>query len=124
MTQTLTVLIVDDEALVRMHVESFLVDAGYETVSAANADEAISVLGKRQDVCCIVTDIQMPGSMDGVKLAESVRNRWPPVAILVTSGLVTAPPELPERSRFFRKPVREEEILAALREMTSSPAPR
>ena len=117
------VLIVDDEPLVRMHVEEFLYDAGYEIVSASDADEAIAILEKRDDIQVVITDIQMPGSMDGVRLAHAVRDRWPPVAIIVTSGRAAPLGELPENSRFFPKPVREREVLGALREMTSGPTP-
>jgi two-component system, response regulator PdtaR len=88
-----------------------------------DADQAIAILEQRDDIHVIVTDIQMPGSMDGVKLAHAVRDRWPPVAIVVTSGMAATQPILPENSRFVAKPVREREILAAVREMTLPSGP-
>ena len=80
-----TVLIVEDEFLIAISVATVFQKAGFETVEASNADEAIAILKKR-DVDLIFTDVRMPGSMDGLKLARYVRDRWPPVKIMVTSG--------------------------------------
>jgi CheY-like chemotaxis protein len=77
------VLIVEDEALVRLGAARMIEDAGFDVIEAANADEAIQILESRSD---IFTDIHMPGSMDGLKLAHAVRHRWPPIKIIVTSG--------------------------------------
>jgi CheY-like chemotaxis protein len=92
-------------------------DAGFEVVEAASADEAIRILECRSDIRVVFTDIHMPGSMDGLKLAHAVRNRWPPIKIMVTSGReLIAEQDLPEGGRFFAKPYNPIEILAALRE--------
>jgi CheY-like chemotaxis protein len=80
------VLIVEDEFLLRMDAVDMIAGAGFEVVEAANADEAIEILETRGDVTVVFTDIQMPGSMDGLKLARAVRGRWPPIKIVATSG--------------------------------------
>ena len=64
-----------------------LEDAGFSTLEAENADKAIKILETHPDICLVFTDVQMPGTMDGVKLAAAVRKRWPPVRLIVTSGL-------------------------------------
>jgi CheY-like chemotaxis protein len=79
-------------------------EAGFEVIEAANADEAIRILENRNDIRVIFTDIHMPGSMDGLKLAHAVRNRWPPIKLIVTSGRSqVGEQELPEGGRFFGK---------------------
>src|SRR5664279_3394362 len=91
------VLIVEDEFLLRMGAAEMIGDAGFDVVEAASADEAIAILEARPDIRVIFTDIQMPGSMDGLKLARFVRDRWPPIKIIATSGLVTVKDDdLPE----------------------------
>ena len=85
-----TILVVEDDFLLSLDTSEALEDAGYDVIAAANADEAIKVLETRNDIRTIFTDINMPGSMDGLKLAAAVRDRWPPVHIIVTSGM-TAP---------------------------------
>jgi len=99
------VLVVEDEPLVRLEAIDMLAGAGFRVIEAANADEAISILETRPDIRVVVTDIQMPGSMDGLKLAATIRNRWPPIALIVTSGRVSVTQQdLPERGRFLPKP--------------------
>src|ERR1700684_181043 len=80
------VLVVDDEPLQRMHAVDIVEAAGFEPIEASNADHAVRILESRNDVRIVFTDIDMPGSMDGMKLAAAVRNRWPPIKILATSG--------------------------------------
>ncbi len=82
------VLIVEDEFLLRMEAADMVTAAGFEAVEAANADQAIEILEARRDITVVFTDIQMPGSMDGLKLARAVRGRWPPIKIVATSGRV------------------------------------
>ena len=89
--------------------------AGYRVVEAAGASEAILLLEQREDICCIFTDVDMPGSMDGLALAHTVRDRWPPIRIVVTSGLqypTTA--DLPAGSVFVPKPYSSTTVLFAL----------
>jgi CheY-like chemotaxis protein len=113
------VLIVEDEALLRMNAAEMIADAGFEVAEAANADEAIAILEARPNIHVVFTDVQMPGSMDGLKLAGFVRGRWPPIKIVATSGFVrVGEQDLPEGSRFVTKPYMAAEIVATLRELT------
>ena len=99
------ILVVEDEDLLRQAAVALVEDAGFEAVAAASADEALAILEARTDVRLVFTDIQLPGSMDGLKLAHAVRNRWPPVELILTSGRRhIGPDDLPERGRFYAKP--------------------
>ena len=112
------VLIVEDEFLLRMNAVDMIRAAGFEAVEAANADEAIEILETRRDITVVFTDIQMPGSMDGLKLARAVRGRWPPIKIVATSGRVNiAESDLPEGGRFLPKPYSPDQIAGLLREI-------
>ncbi|HYD04522.1 MAG TPA: response regulator [Reyranella sp.] len=115
MPASAVVLVVEDEAFVRLDAIDTLTSAGYRVIDAANADEAISILESRRDIRVVVTDIQMPGSMDGLKLAATIRNRWPPIALIVTSGRVFVEPhDLPERGRFLPKPYSGARLVEAI----------
>jgi CheY-like chemotaxis protein len=112
------VLIVEDEFLLRMDAADVIGSAGFEVVEAANADDAIEILEVRRDITLVFTDIQMPGSMDGLKLAQAVRGRWPPIKIVATSGLVdVGEKDLPEGGRFLAKPYRSEQLADMVREL-------
>src|ERR1700722_1007727 len=116
-SKTPAVLIVEDEPLVRLGAVRAIKDAGFEVIEAANADEAIRILENRSDIRVVFTDIHMPGSMDGLKLAHAVRNRWPPIKIIVTSGReFLTEQDLPEGGLFFPKPYDPIQISDALRE--------
>jgi len=120
-TERPVVLIVEDESLIRMDAVNMIRTAGFDVVEAANADEAISILEGRLDITIVFTDIQMPGSMDGLKLAAAIRGRWPPIKIVATSGLLRiSEDDLPSGSRFLRKPYSDHQIIGALRELTAS----
>jgi CheY-like chemotaxis protein len=111
------VLIVEDEFLVRMDTGA-LETAGFDVIEAGDADEAIAILSARNDIRLIFTDVQMPGSMDGLKLAHFVRDRWPPVKVVATSGHArVTDSDLPEGVRFVPKPYSAAEITATLREL-------
>src|SRR6266850_8104700 len=113
------VLIVEDEFLLRVDAVDMIEAAGFGVVEAVNADEAIEILESRRDIGVVFTDIQMPGSMDGLKLARAVRGRWPPIKIIATSGHVgVAEADLPEGGRFLAKPYGPIEITGVLRELT------
>jgi len=99
------VLVVEDEPLVRMLAVDVVEDAGFEAIEATNADEALDILEKNDHIRILFTDIDMPGSMDGLRLATAVRDRWPPVHIIVASGKQRpAATELPDGGVFFSKP--------------------
>src|SRR3978361_714051 len=87
-TKRPVVLIVEDEFLLRMDAIDTISSAGFEALEAVTADEAIAILEARPDIAVVFTDIQMPGSMDGLKLARAVRGRWPPLKIVATSGQI------------------------------------
>jgi CheY-like chemotaxis protein len=110
--KTPAILIVEDELLVRLGAVDTVVAAGFEVIEAASADEAMRILECRSDIRVVFTDIQMPGSMDGLTLAYAVRIRWPPIKIIVTSGreLLTED-DLPEGGLFFAKPYDPTDIL-------------
>jgi CheY-like chemotaxis protein len=113
------VLIVEDEFLLRMHAADLIAAAGFEVVEAANADEAIDILEARRDITVVFTDVQMPGSMDGLKLARAVNGRWPPIKIVATSGQADLQEnDLPEGGRFLPKPYSPIELAGLLRELT------
>ena len=114
------VLIVEDEFLLRMNAVDMIAAAGFEAIEASNADEAIEILESRLDITVVFTDIQMPGSMDGLRLAAAIRGRWPPIKIVATSGHVNVTHEdLPEGGRFVPKPYSPREITGILRELIS-----
>jgi CheY-like chemotaxis protein len=114
------VLIVEDEFLLRMDAVDMIAGAGFEVLEAANADEAIELLEERRDIAVVFTDIQMPGSMDGLKLARAVRGRWPPIKIVATSGHAhVKETDLPDGGRFLPKPYSAVEVTDLLRELTS-----
>jgi DNA-binding NtrC family response regulator len=100
-----TVLIVEDDPFLRFHAADIAIEAGFDVLEAGNADDAIAILEAREDVRIVFTDIQMPGSMDGLKLAHAIRIRWPPVVIIVTSGQVRpVGGMIPENVPFLAKP--------------------
>jgi CheY-like chemotaxis protein len=113
------VLIVEDELLLRMDAVDMVGAAGFEVIEAGTADEAIKILEARPDISVVFTDIQIPGSMDGLKLARAIRGRWPPIKIIATSGrLNVGEIDLPEGGRFVPKPYSPGEITGVLRELT------
>ena len=109
------VLVVEDEFLSRLHAVNLVEEAGYKAVEASNADEAIAILEARKDIRIVFTDIDMPGTMDGLKLAHAIRTRWPPIELIVTSGhFDLSDDHMPERGRFFPKPYGDQEVISAL----------
>lgn len=115
------VLIVEDEFLIRMDAIDMIRSGGFEVIEAKDADEAIEILESRPDITVVFTDVHMPGSMDGLKLAAAVRGRWPPIKIVATSGRANLSAEdLPSGSRFLTKPYSAREIVSTLREVTGA----
>jgi two-component system, response regulator PdtaR len=112
------VLIVEDEFLVRMDTRAALETAGFDVLEAGDADEAVAILSASNDIRLIFTDVHMPGSMDGLKLVHFIRDRWPPVKVVATSGHARiTDSDLPEGVRFVPKPYSAAEITATLREL-------
>ena len=112
------VLVVEDEPMLLLMAGSVVEDAGFHPLYAANADEAVRILEARTDIRLVLTDVDMPGAMDGVRLAAAIRHRWPPIEIIVVSGHHTVDlDELPDRSRFFQKPYDSQHLMSAMIEM-------
>ena len=112
-----TVLVAEDEALVRLFTADYLREAGYRVVEVSNAADALKELENTTGDRVLLTDVEMPGGMDGMELAREVQRRWPGMVILVTSGRVRpARDELPGNIGFFQKPVREQAVVQAIKE--------
>ncbi len=121
MTEKIAVLVVEDEPLTRIDVVDQLEESGFEVFQAPNADTAIKLLESNPAIRVLFTDIDMPGSMDGLKLAAAVRDRWPPIRIVITSWLrkidVSA---LPQEAKFFPKPYNVREVASTMRTMVQN----
>ncbi|MEP9389002.1 response regulator [Mesorhizobium sp. KR9-304] len=115
------VLVVEDNTLIRMGAVDLVLSAGYEALEARDADEAIRILESRDDVDLVFTDVQMPGTMDGIKLSHYIRDRWPPVKLIVASGAtILEESSLPAGSRFFAKPYDDHTITDAIARLLAS----
>lgn len=115
------VLVVEDELMLRMRAVDIVEDAGFIPIEAVNADEAIEILESRDDISVLFTDIQMPGSMDGLRLAHLVHARWPHIKIILVSGqMAVTDADKPEDSRFFPKPLEIPQMILELQAMVGS----
>jgi CheY-like chemotaxis protein len=114
------VLVVEDEPLLRMMAIDLVEGAGFEALEAANALEAVVLLETTPGIRVLFTDIDMPGSMDGLRLAAAVRDRWPPIEIIIVSGMrKPSENDMPGRSVFFAKPYDIQRVTSQLRRMTA-----
>ncbi len=113
------VLVVEDEPMLRTLAVDIVELNGFTAIEASNADEAVAVLESRSDIDIVFTDVEMPGSMDGLGLAKAIRWRWPPIELIVTSGRNKSDASIPERGVFFQKPYRVGEIAKALQRMAA-----
>jgi DNA-binding NtrC family response regulator len=112
------VLIVEDDTLLRMHAAEMIGEAGFQVIEAPNADEAIRLLESRTDIGILFTDIDMPGSMNGIRLAHTVAGRWQAIRIVATSGHFNVRDgDLPDGGRFIAKPYRSHQIIGMLQEL-------
>ncbi|MGM4987900.1 response regulator [Tardiphaga sp. 841_E9_N1_2] len=109
-----TVLVVEDEPLIRDLISEELVESGFDVLQVGDANQAIAVLEARQDIHLVFTDIDMPGSMDGLKLAAAVRDRWPPIHIIITTGKAR-PMTIPANALFIPKPYLTTAVISAMR---------
>jgi len=104
--------------LLRMRAVDMVEDAGYTSLEAVDAEQAVAILESRSDIVLVFTDIQMPGSMDGLGLAHAVHERWPPIKIILVSGqLKPIDIEIPANSRFFGKPIEAKVMIAQMQSM-------
>lgn len=109
------VLVVEDETIIRMGAVDVVEASGYEAVEGRDADDALSILEARVDIGLVFTDVQMPGSMDGMELAGRVHSRWPEIKIIVTSGKADIQTDsLPEGSCFISKPYSDRQIVDSI----------
>jgi CheY-like chemotaxis protein len=115
------ILIVEDEALVRLSAIGMFEDAGFRMIEAGNSDEALELLETDCDVQLLFTDVNMPGTIDGLALARQVHDRWPHIGIMVASAKpMLQPDELPAGSRFEQKPYSPDRVVRHARELTSA----
>lgn len=114
----IAILVVEDEVLVRMDIVDLLAREGFEVLEAGNAAQAIHILDANPTIRLIFTDVDMPGTMDGLALAAAVRDRWPAIKIIVTSGhRLVGNADMPDGSVFYGKPYTHLAVLASMREM-------
>ena len=115
-----SVLIVDDECLIRMHVVSVFEDAGCYAIEASSADEAIEKLDDHPSVKAVFTDIRMPGKSDGLDLAHYILSKRPSTVVIICSGnLLPLKSELPMGARFVAKPVQFDMLTDLAKELCS-----
>ena len=109
------ILVVEDEPLLLLEAMDMIESAGFTVYGAENADEAILLLKEHNDIRVLFTEVDMPGTMDGLKLAHAVRERWPPVSIIISSGHGHITKEsVPENGLFFAKPYPPASVVGAL----------
>lgn len=115
-----TVLVAEDDVLLRMCVVMLLQDNGFTVIEAENADDALTILRSGTAVDAILTDIEMPGAIDGLQLAKIANAEFPNLGVVVVSGRVKPQTnELPPGARFFGKPITDRLVVEALRESTT-----
>ena len=117
------VLVVEDEMVLRMRAVDIVEDAGFVPIEAVSADQAMEILESRDDISLLFTDIQMPGSMDGLKLAHAAHTRWPHIKIVLVSGqIAVTDADKPTDSKFFPKPLEIQQMILELQEMVGTGA--
>lgn len=120
-TRDIAVLVVEDEPFLRLDALDMVEEAGFRAYEAADAGEAIAMLEAHPEIAILFTDVDMPGRMDGLRLAHYVHDRWPPVRIVVTSGrhLIGAR-DLPDEGQFFAKPYPHAAVTQTLQSLCPS----
>lgn len=112
------ILVVEDEPLLRLAALDLVEMAGFEAIPAADATEAVKILESRDDIRVVMTDVDMPRGVDGMRLAAIIRDRWPPIKVIIVSGHVEDPGDsIPAETVFFSKPYREEQIIETIQTM-------
>ena len=116
-TEPVTVLIVEDDELVREFEVEFLSAAGFQVLEADNGEDALSLLESNPNIGVLFTDINMPGPLDGVTLASIAAVQWPHLAIIIGSGnVLPRSGSLPSGVTFIRKPCDPESVIQLIRE--------
>ncbi|MEM7688604.1 MAG: response regulator [Pseudomonadota bacterium] len=112
------VLVVEDEILIRMDVVDQLAEIGFAVLEAGSGQEALAIIESEERVDVVFTDVDMPGSVNGIDLARTVDERWPTIAIIVTSGqAIIRADELPAGSLFYPKPYQSAKVHQAIQEL-------
>ena len=112
------VLLVEDEALVRMIAADGLQEEGFKVLEAAHGEEALSVLQATPGVRALITDVEMPGPLNGFALARLVKQRWPHIGIVIMSGRMAPGPEKsPMGAQFLPKPFTPANLVAAVQKV-------
>ena len=115
------VLVVEDDAILRLHALDIVEEAGFTAIEAKNADEAITILENRSDIVLLFTDVNMPGSMDGLGLAHHTRRHWPWIGLMLASGLKRPEAaDMPHGSRFLAKPYSPSHLVQGVRELVAA----
>ncbi|PAX09096.1 response regulator [Sphingomonas lenta] len=115
-----TVLVVDDEPIIRLDAVAIVEDAGFLALEAADAEEALEMMSAHPDISVLFTDINMPGPLDGLQLARRVHENWPAVHLVITSGRVDPDPDqIPDHGHFVAKPYQPAAVVALLRSLCS-----
>ena len=118
-----TILVVEDDVLVRMTCATLIEDAGYRVIEAPTADDALAILEKADRVELLFSDVDMPGSMDGLELAEIVHRRWPDIRLLLTSGHhQLGAGKIPDDGEFMPKPYSLDAVIAQIRALLADKA--
>lgn len=125
MSKPLTVIVVEDEALLLMVIADELRDSGFNVHEACNADEAMALMERHRDISVLFTDIDMPGTIDGLRLSETVQKRWPEMRIIITSGKIRYNSiELPAGAVFVPKPYAVSRVAATIERLAAAPPTR
>lgn len=110
------ILVIEDEPVLRIQISDLLEDDGFEVVEATSVENAIHILETRLDIRIVYMDLDMPKGVDGVKFAAAIRDRWPPIEIILTASRVDGTRiQLPVRARFFAKPINPARVIETVR---------
>jgi len=120
--RSVSILVVEDEPLLRMVALDMVEEAGFAAYEARNADDALALLETQDDIGLVFTDINMPGSMDWVALGHLVRERWPWIKLAITSAQPRSQREMPACAVFLAKPYRLQQFIEKLHAMVDERA--
>lgn len=110
------VLVIEDEPVLRIEISDLLEENGFEVVEVTSVENAIQILETRLDIRIVYMDLDMPKGVDGVKFAAAIRDRWPPIEIILTASKVDgACIQLPVRAKFFAKPINPTRVMETVR---------
>jgi DNA-binding NtrC family response regulator len=111
------ILIVEDEEVIRELLREHLSDLGFEVISASNADEARKIIASREAIELVLTDVNMPGSMDGAELAKWLDSYAPSMPVILVSGKASFPSNASAKRLFLRKPFQLSDLEDRIRKL-------